>query len=790
MRSAHALRLLFLALLTLAAASASAQSDLPAKVIGFSFDRSRDRQSDLFANMRDELRQLMGHDFDLQFPEQFQVDAGGNPAGAARANDLLLQSSEVDLVIAFGLLVSSDLAHRTQLPKPSLAMIIIDAEGQGIPRDETGASGIDNLVYVEPVFSFADDMARFRELASFRRLAMMADAGFAAANPTIGQRLAEESPGVELVSVEGAMDEVLASLPSDVDAVYLTYRPHGREGEYRALADSLTARGIPTFSGIGEPGVKQGALVGLAPESWMPRLLRRAALLARRMLFGENGGVLGVQMTREQRLFINMETARRLEIYPSFDLMTEAVLIGELTREPERTLDLTEAMEQSVLTNRDLEALRREVEAGSEDVAIARSVLLPQVDVGVGGRLIDEDRASLGSFGAERTLSGRAGFSQILWSERAWAQLGIQKDVRRSLDALYRQNELDVMLQAASAYFNVLRSNAEEQIQRENVALTRSNLERARSRVRAGAASSSEVYRWEAQIAADRDALVSAIARRNVSEIELNRVLNLPLESKTGVLDPNESDGIWTYVDPRFEPFVANAQGLRRLRAFASALTLQNAPEMAQLDAVIAAQERFLASTNWAFFSPDVVLDGSWIETLDRGGKGADDYSQLPIDDSDWEVNLGLSLPIFNGGRRFSERSQAKADLARLEYEREALAERLEQRTRSAVHLASASFTRIKLTTAAEESSRKNFELVSDAYERGAVTIIELLDAQNALVRSSQGAATAVYQFLDDIVEVERAVGEFLLLLPLDQRMQTLNDLEAFVESRNGEEQP
>ena len=74
-----------------------------------------------------------------------------------------------------------------------------------------------------------------------------------------------------------------------------------------------------------------------------------------------------------------------------------------------------------------------------------------------------------------------------------------------------------------------------------------------------------------------------------------------------------------------------------------------------------------------------------------------------------------------------------------------------------------------------------NLELVSDAYSQGLVSIIDLIDAQNAALVADLGAATAVYDFLVDWVEVERAVGRFSLFMTADERSEFFVRLEAFV---------
>ena len=143
---------------------------------------------------------------------------------------------------------------------------------------------------------------------------------------------------------------------------------------------------------------------------------------------------------------------------------------------------------------------------------------------------------------------------------------------------------------------------------------------------------------------------------------------------------------------------------------------------------------------------------------------------------------------LFEGARRFAESGQATADLSRLRREREAVAEQVEERIRAAVHLASASLSRIDLSRQGAAASARNLELVRDAYARGAVSIIDLLDAQTAYLTARQNEANAVFRFLADVMAVERAVGTFTFLADEAEREAWLGDLRAWFET--AEEQP
>ena len=81
----------------------------------------------------------------------------------------------------------------------------------------------------------------------------------------------------------------------------------------------------------------------------------------------------------------------------------------------------------------------------------------------------------------------------------------------------------------------------------------------------------------------------------------------------------------------------------------------------------------------------------------------------------------------------------------------------------------------ITLSEDAAIAAARNLELVEDAYGRGTVSIIELLDAQNAAILAEEGAANAVYDFLLDLMEVERAMKHVGVLRVGGRQVECVN---------------
>ena len=161
--------------------------------------------------------------------------------------------------------------------------------------------------------------------------------------------------------------------------------------------------------------------------------------------------------------------------------------------------------------------------------------------------------------------------------------------------------------------------------------------------------------------------------------------------------------------------------------------------------------------------------------------------SQLPIpfefpqvDDNNWSIGLNLTFPLFRGGARYAEHQQASLELSGLRSQRQALAEKIEQRIRASLHKAGASLAGINQAGKSAEAAQKSLQVVIDAYSRGVLSIIDLLDAQNAALVSDLSAANAIYDFLIDFMAVERSVGSFHYFLTDEQEAKFLERLDNF----------
>ncbi|MBW1981798.1 MAG: TolC family protein [Deltaproteobacteria bacterium] len=772
--------------------TSKADAELPKVTIGIVRDGPALRYQEKIKLFKDEILHLTTGEYNVVFPSDKIIDGNWEAAGIRQAIDQLLEDPEVDMVLTLGVFASNDVCHRQSLPKPVIAPFIVDAQLQGLPNKD-GASGVKNLSYVDSFTSFATDIATFLDVVTFHRLAVLVPRVALDTIPGLRQKIiataSEYNVDAEVIGVAYSAAEALSSLPDNVDSVYVDPLPRLSPSEFDKLVSGLIQRRLPSFSVWGREEVEQGLFTCVRPESDLLRLARRVALNVMRTLLGEKPETFKVAFAAEQKITINMATARAIGVYPSWSVLTEAELINEEVQGMGRQLTLQTAVQEALVANLDLLVQQKVVAAGKQAVKQRQSALLPQVDLESAGVIIDEDRAeaSMGTE-SERRWTGSVRGTQLIYSEDAWSSFTAEKHLQVSREQQRETVKLDVIRDAAVAYLDVLRAKTLERVEKANLRLTRANLERAKARVAIGLANRSEEYRWESQIAVNRSAVLDAIARTRQAENRLNRILHRPLEEQLTLAEENLKDPLLLVSDPRLFPYVENPRYYRIYRDFIVEQGLAIAPELKRLDAAIQAQQRILTAARRAFWLPTFSLQGDVTETFDKGGagssapKGFDNFDIPRANDTDWSVGLFATFPFFTGGGKVATLRRYSEELSGLQTQRQAVAERVEERIRRALFRAGASYPNIKLSRDAAVAARKNLELVTDQYVRGLVSIIDLLDAQNSSLAADRRAENAVYDFLVDYTNVQRAAGRFDFFLSAPERDKWFHELELYFE--------
>ncbi len=750
-------------LLCIAAPSQAQEKVVVAVVLDGPTDRLANQQQ-LYV---DELLVLTANEFDVEirnFVGEWTKESTLSMVDAAYADP------DVDLVLIIGFVANQLAATRSEFPKPTFLPVILDTELLKSGAKD-GTSGIRNLNYLNAYANFSDDLDTLSRFTPYRNLVLFVDENLSAAIPQLRDAAlnASTARGITLIEVthDGVDHRLMNRVPAETEAIFIAALPRMPATDFADLVTAINAAGLPSFSFVGVTDVERGLLATDREPRDIDRQARLNALNIQAVMLGGRTQDQPIASSKKDQLTINMATARKIGLSPSFDLLNDAVLLNRVEEVKGEQYGLVEIARMAIEQNQELLAETYGVQAGLEEIARARANLLPQIGASASHTARkDSPSVSAGLF-AERSNDTAISVDQLLYSDAASANLKIQKENQKSRLASFDEFKLDVVLAATTSYYAVLNARSQLAVQENNLRISQANLELAKNRVSVGSSTAADVYRWQAEVARAQIAVLNQRAAESQAHDTLNRILHKPQGVRLALREASFNEP-FVMTRNEFDQLVTSPADYATFSRFYIDRALRQAPELEQLNAQIAAKQRDLTSQKRSYWLPDFSISGGYTSNLGQSGLGAGPTAGENI--NDWSVGLQASLPLFSGGLRRANVSRAGFELRQLESLRFSTEERVEERIRSQLHAAQAAYAQINLTAIAAEASLKNYDLVSDAYARGTVNVIELLDAQDTSLEASAASAESLYNFLAVIMEMQRAVGGFDYLLSPDER--------------------
>ncbi len=386
---------------------------------------------------------------------------------------------------------------------------------------------------------------------------------------------------------------------------------------------------------------------------------------------------------------------------------------------------LSEALGIAYETNPQLEAARAGLRATDEAVAQADAGFRPTLNAGVSGGY-EKTPSLFGSPPISYPLSGQIQLTQPLFNATSFAQLGKAKAQVRAGRAQLISTEETVLLDAVTAYMDVVRDEATLNLRRNNVAVLQKQRDATQEQFKVGELTRTDVAQSQARLAGAQADLINADGQLAISRSNFEHVIGRPaetLESEPALppLPKEQQDAIDHAT--KFNPYLVAARENVKAADYA-------------VDAASGAM------------MPQVSVNGQYQYTQNNPSYGPGALHIITV--------LGnLNVPIYQGGADEAAVRQAKELRGQAELAVADTARQVQDSTRSAWQAYTSAEASIASNMAQIAANQIAYEGVRKEQQVGARTILdvlnaeqELLNSQVALVTAKRNASVAAYQLL------------------------------------------
>jgi len=296
----------------------------------------------------------------------------------------------------------------------------------------------------------------------------------------------------------------------------------------------------------------------------------------------------------------------------------------------------------------------------------------------------------------------------------------------------HESNRQDLILKIAQAYYKLVQAERLIRVAENSVGRAQLHSNVAKARMKAGIASRSDVLKAEVELSNAGLMLIRAKNGRLSAQGSLNILLGRPAGSLILIVDDLET--LERNAVQQFDSLVAVA--------------FRNRPELKRFDSQLLAQRSNIQYARSDYF-PSISLDANY----SYGG------AEVAALNNTWSAGLTVSIPLFTGFSTSARVTQEEMALRSLEQQRDALRQQISLDVWNAYSALKEAEERIDNTKTFLENAQENLNIAEGEYKEGVGSMIDVTDAQTALLTAEQSHIEALADFKIAVASLERSLG-------------------------------
>ena len=427
-------------------------------------------------------------------------------------------------------------------------------------------------------------------------------------------------------------------------------------------------------------------------------------------------------------------------------ILSLALLLSVTGTAGAEQLNLKECLNRAAANNGGLKAASYEISVAREQIGIAKSGLLPKVDLQ--GGFVAQLAPQAVQFGPNSLETQDADFPFVSLSiydtlydfGKTRAQEGAARMQRNAAKHQYAGAEQDVFLQVVRAYYGILEAQKLVKAAEDEVLQMSSHQETAQALFEQGVVTRNDLLQAEVRVASSRQKLYSAQNGVENGWLLLNYLTGTPASFRGELQE--EID------------FPAPANPPANLPTNARA-NLQAAPDLSKRGEIAALKDAVAAGS----FAINEAKTNYYPELFVKLGMDYVENSKVR-EQAIMSATFGLKVNLYDGLATTSRLRQAVQARSRNEEKLRDLEERVKLELATAQNDLKVAGARIKVAEKAITQGMENLRITKDRYQEKVGTATEVVDAQTLLTQTRTDYYQSIFDLQVAAARVKRATGE------------------------------
>ncbi len=298
-------------------------------------------------------------------------------------------------------------------------------------------------------------------------------------------------------------------------------------------------------------------------------------------------------------------------------------------------------------------------------------------------------------------------------------------------------SELELVYQIHRQYYEVLANKRLVELAREVLEQRNEQLRLARARHEVGSVTRLDVMQAEIDKGNQENALMSAENDLNISRMELNRLMGIPLEVEFDMIDE------FNTIEPSFEEQKLVSGAMNRRPDLLGLLAKEEAAE----------KEIWVQRANYL---PNLTFDLYFFRS--EQGSGVDPFTFSP-ENEDTRYALNIDWQFFSGFSRHSSSKIARVDLENYRHDIREKKLLIEKEVKEAILNLESVYQQSLTTEKNRHLSSENLRLEQERYRLGSSSLLDLRIAQVTHIEAETEHINKILEFNTSFAALENATG-------------------------------